>query len=159
MSNKNLVEYENLKSLELFFQECEELLLNEENHKLFNYPLEDNTSWDDIKIKSSNETFLQNLRHNINVYAIFGMTKNEQEYTLKYIGQTKSIEARSRLSNHLIKKDKGTGAKLENVKQYIKNGGKIKISCIFIEPESLRHYIEEKLIQKYINPKMWNKHK
>jgi predicted small secreted protein len=77
---------------------------------------------------------------------------------MRYIGQSKSIEARNRLSNHLIKKDKNTGAKLQFVKQHIEKGGKIKVSHILIEPESLRHYIEEELIKKHSVDLDWNSH-
>ena len=62
---------------------------------------------------------------------------------MRYIGQSKSIEARNRLSNHLIKKDKGTGAKLEFVKQHIENGGKIKVSHILIEPPDFRTFFQQ----------------
>lgn len=54
-----------------------------------------------------------------------------------------------------MKNDK-TGAKLDGVKRVVKSGGSIKISFISIEPESLRHCIEELLIKKYKNKLEWN---
>jgi len=74
------------------------------------------------------------------------------------MGQSKSTEARNRLSNHLIKKNKNTGAKLQLIKEHIQKGGKIKVSYILVEPESLRHYIEEELIKKYSVNLDWNSH-
>ncbi len=153
-----IIKHQNENELNTFFQKCEDALLNEENRKQIDYPQEYIESWNTKKIKEKNESWLKTLRHNVSVYAIFTAQLENENFTIRYIGQSKSIDARNRLSSHLIKKDKRTGSKLQFVKEHIKVGGKIKVSHILIEPESLRHYIEEELIKKYSDDLDWNSH-
>ncbi|MDQ6997065.1 MAG: hypothetical protein Q9M82_06340 [Mariprofundus sp.] len=112
--------------------------------------------WNSEKIKISNEKLLADISGAANVYAIFIADKGNNEYALKYIGQTRSKYARTRLTNHLINKNENTGAKLNKVKCHIQTGGSIKISWISINPESLRHYVEEELIVRHKEELVWN---
>jgi predicted small secreted protein len=153
-----IIEYENTDELNTFFEKCENALFDENNRKTFDYPKESIEPWNTTEIKKQNEDLLKTLRNQVSVYAIFTTSIKNENFTVKYIGQTKSSDARGRLSNHLIKKDKKTGAKLHLVQKHIKEGGKVKVSYILIEPESLRHYIEERLIQKYSINLNWNTH-
>lgn len=143
--------------LKKFLKDCEDDLLNKNNRKEVEYPNSDISPWDSKGIKKANEKLLNELSGSANVYAIFTADKDSEEYALKYIGQSKSKLARTRLTNHLIMKHKKTGAKLKEVIDHIQSGGKIKISWIKIAPESLRHFIEEELIGKHPES-CWNIH-
>ena len=140
-----------------FLKDCEDHLLNNNDKKEVAYPNSCISPWDSEGIKRANEELLNELSGSANVYAIFTANKNSEEYTLKYIGQSESKLARTRLTNHLIMKHEKTGAKLKKVIDHIRSGGKIKISWIKITPESLRHSIEEELIGKHPES-CWNKH-
>lgn len=139
--------------LEKFLEECEKYLFDKENKREIIY----NQEWDVTEIKNTNKDLLDSIgKIKPNIYAIFATENKNAEFELKYIGQTNSQGARTRLTNHLITKNHKTGAKLEKVKRVVNSGGRIKISFIAIEPESLRHYIEEELIKKYKNKLSWN---
>ncbi len=86
------------------------------------------------------------------------LDKKDPDYRLVYIGQTNSKGSRTRLTNHLIKKHKKTGAKLENVIEHIQGGGRLSVAWISIDPASLRHYVEEELIKTHKDSLEWNKH-
>ncbi len=151
--------YSKIEDLELFLRKCEnELLINEKNRKKIDYPIDKINDWLSDDIKKSNKLLLEEIARETNVYAIFLANKNSDEYKAVYVGQTKSSGARTRLTNHLIKKHPKTGAKLDNVVEHIKNGGSIKVAFISTKPESLRHYIEEELIKKYSKTLIWNIH-
>lgn len=141
--------------LEQFLEECERTLFDEECKKEIIY----NPEWNVLEIKEINKKLLDKIGEiKPNLYAIFAMENKNSEFRLKYIGQTNSKGARTRLINHLITKNDKTGAQLEKVKNVVKSGGRIKISFIAIEPEALRHYIEEILIEKYKDKLEWNIH-
>lgn len=73
-----------------------------------------------------------------------------------YLGQTKSTYSRQRLRNHLFKKDKRTGSVLERIKE-LPLSTKVSISFIQIEPEILRHAVEEYLIKQKTEILSWNR--
>ncbi|PCI28642.1 MAG: hypothetical protein COB67_05895 [SAR324 cluster bacterium] len=151
--------YSNIQDLKLFLASCEnELLFNDKNRKKLNYPINKTNDWLPDDIKKLNKSLLKEIAKKTNVYAIFIANKNSNDYKAVYIGQSKSSGARTRLTNHLIKKHKKTGAKLDQVIRHIEDGGSIKVSFILTEPESLRHYIEEELIKKYSKTLIWNIH-
>lgn len=152
------MKYSKPTDLKDFLSECEKEILKDENRKVVNYPDEAVVPWDSETIKVVNEQLLKKISGSANVYAIFVANKDSSEYSLVYIGQTKSRGARSRLTNHLIKKHKKTGAKLNNVIDHVQAGGHIKISWVSIDPVSLRHYVEEELIKKHKQNLAWNKH-
>jgi hypothetical protein len=141
--------------LEKFLEECESTLFAEKSKIEIIY----NSKWDVSEIKNINKALFDTIGEiKPNIYAIFATDNKDSEFHLKYIGQTNSKGARTRLTNHLITKNDKTGAQLEKVKSTVKNRGRIKISFIKIEPEALRHYIEEMLIEKYENKLEWNAH-
>lgn len=152
------MQYLNKADLEVFLQECEDKLLDNDNKKLVNYPNGAVAPWNSEIIKNTNEQLLKSISGSANVYAIFIAEKGNSEYNIVYIGQTNSKGARTRLTNHLIKKHKKTGAKLSKIIDHIQSGGNIKISWISIDPVSLRHYVEEELIDKHKEILTWNKH-
>ena len=149
--------YPHKNDLEAFLKECEDKLIGENNKKEVKYPKECISPWDSEGINKANEGLLNELGNSANVYAIFAAEKNSEQYALKYIGQTRSKLAKTRLTNHLVKKHEKTGAKLSKVIDHVQSGGKIKISWISIRPESLRHYIEEELIKNH-SESSWNNH-
>jgi len=150
------VKYKNNVELEEFLQECNTVLMSDERKKIVAYPNDSLDFWDSEKMKKANENLLSEISNTANVYAIFVST-DENNYALKYIGQTNSKGARSRLTNHLFKKHEKTGAKLGKVMAEVNSGHSIKISWISISPESLRHYVEEELIKIYRDKLEWNK--
>lgn len=152
------MKYPNVDSLRAFLADCETELLDDKNKKSVIYPEDAITPWDAKAIREANEPLLSSASGVANVYAIFAKSPNSNGYILVYIGQTNSKGARTRLSNHLIKKNSGTGAKLEHVIEHVQGGGEIKITYIPVEPMSLRHYVEEELIDKHRDLLVWNKH-
>lgn len=127
----------------------ESVLLDEKRHSLIIYPHESAFDWNHAHILAANETTLASLSGSANVYAIFTAERNSEFFSLRYIGKTTRRLARERIKNHLIKKDERTGAKLQEVMSHVKAGGKVKISWVKIEPESLRNYVEEELILRH----------
>lgn len=141
--------------LEQFLLDCERKLFGEEWKREIVY----NTKLEVSEIKNTNKQLFDAIGEiKPNIYAIFAAKNESSDFDLKYIGQTNSQGARTRLTNHLITKNEKTGAQLEKVKSVVINGGRIKISFIKIEPEALRHYVEEILIEKYKDKLEWNAH-
>ena len=81
---------------------------------------------------------------------------------LKYVGQTNAKGAKQRIRSHLVwrnketKSGKYTGSKFDDVVNNVILGKSIYLSFCEISPESLRHYIEEKLFSSVENG--WNIH-
>jgi hypothetical protein len=69
---------------------------------------------------------------------------------------------KQRIRSHLVwrnkktKSGKFTGSKFDEVQHHISHGFDIALSFIEIEPESLRHYVEEMVLARS-NPE-WNFH-
>jgi len=141
--------YEQIETLEIFLSSVDTALLREENMKLVAYPKESVSPWIPKQLDAVNERILNAVSDTANIYAIFTAPKDSENFSLRYIGKTKRNLARQRIRNHLITKSKSTGAKLENVRSNIQSGGKVKISWLGIEPESLRNYVEEELIKRH----------
>ncbi|HHK8521761.1 TPA: hypothetical protein ACQYCU_004485 [Vibrio parahaemolyticus] len=150
-----MFEFEGIASLEAMVDKCEKHLFSKTNRKVVRYRQEYLAEWLSDELKEDNEKLLKDLSGSANVYAIFE-SKNGKTFQVKYIGQTKQKGARTRLTNHLIKKHEKTGAKLQRVMDSVRSGNDICISWVQIEPESLRHYVEEKLIEKHSLE--WNVH-
>ena len=140
-----------------FLRRCEGALLDHVQGTQIKYPADcvGVRKWRDSDLIEKNECFLDDADKNANVYAIYTARKTGA-YSLRYIGQTKSKGARTRLSNHLFKKHEETGAKLREIMAHVRAGGRVRVSWISIEPESLRHYVEEELIKKHPEAD-WNK--
>tara|TARA_R100000278_G_C5429162_1_gene149468 strand:- start:273 stop:716 length:444 start_codon:yes stop_codon:yes gene_type:complete len=92
-----------------------------------------------------------------NIYGILTKKPNEQKWELKYIGQRKSKYIKDRLRQHLVKKHEKTGAQLERVNNELKNGNEIGIKLFAVEPDELRQFYEQKLLNNIDT--LWNKHK
>ncbi|WDP92314.1 MAG: GIY-YIG nuclease family protein [Desulfobacter sp.] len=111
--------------------------------------------WEDLykEIDSLNEKLLKSIESRGGIYIIFSAKPNE-EWELKYIGQVKSTGTRQRIRSHLIwrnkdtKSGKSTGSKFDEVMSKVTKGHDIAFSFVEINPESLRHYVEEILINK-----------
>lgn len=148
--------YRQIESLEEFLGQVDQILMAEDRRVELSYPDSSVSPWNADNIGRVNESTLSALSGKANVYAIFTAPKNSDAFSLRYIGKTTKTLARQRIRNHLIKKDERTGAKLKEVERHIKAGGKLAISWVEIEPESLRNYIEEELIRRYPGAS-WNR--
>jgi len=143
------MKYEQINSLKEFLANAETaLLLQEEARSLVQYPEGSISPWNAKQLDEANREVLDALSRNANVYAIFTAPNGSGAYSLRYIGKTTRKLARQRVRNHLIKKHENTGAKLRNVVAHVQSGGQVKISWIKIEPEALRNYLEEELIEQ-----------
>ena len=155
MKNWVLMKYEQIETLERFLSSVEAALFQEECKLLVKYPQDSISPWNTDRLDVANKEILDAISGVANLYAIFAAPNGSNLFSLKYIGKTRGKLARQRIRNHLIKKDKKTGAKLKHVKDHIQSGGQIKISWLKIEPESLRNYLEEELIARHAEAE-WN---
>jgi hypothetical protein len=141
--------YEQIETLEGFLSSVEAALLQEERKSLVLYPQDSISPWNTDQLDAANQKILDAISGTANVYAIFTAPNSASSFSLRYIGKTTRKLARQRIRNHLIKKHEKTGAKFQYVKTHVLSGGQIKISWLKIEPESLRNYLEEELINKH----------
>jgi len=126
-----------------FAVECASVLLAGPQY-LFSYPEGCSVSnWPSPTIKAANEGFLKTLRGRANVYAIYVRGPTQQDWIPVYVGQSKSINLRGRMSHHLIKKNETMGSMLSVIQTAVADGGEIGLAFIKVEPESLRVYVEE----------------
>ena len=108
--------FEEQSILDSFYSKCASCLLDEKDLVCFLYPDEltgitSNSSWEKYieEIKHLNEDrILSKLRNNATNYVVYTLQNNS--WKLRYTGQTKSLYARARLTNHLISKNDKTGA-------------------------------------------------
>jgi hypothetical protein len=152
------MKYDQIETLVAYLRNVETALLKEDSRSLVIYAKENVSSWNAERIDVANQKLLDSVSGVANVYAIFTALQNSDSFSLRYIGKTTRKLARQRIRNHLIKKDEKTGAKLEHIKALVRSGGSVKISWVKIEPESLRNYVEEELINEHTEAD-WNKHK
>jgi hypothetical protein len=145
------------EGLENFAMQCATALISTAKHQFF-YPNSCSMDyWPTREIKSLNNELLGGLRHRANVYAIFIRSKSiGSEWQIRYVGQRKARELRSRLTQHLIEKNDRTGSKLELVKSAVCQRCEIGISYITVHPESLRLFVEESIIAKHKESLPWN---
>jgi hypothetical protein len=148
--------YRHIESLEEFLDQVDQKLMSEDRQIQLSYPENSVSPWSADSIGLANESILSELAGAANVYAIFTASGSSECFALRYIGKTTKKLARQRIRNHLIKKHEKTGAKLKDVERHIKAGGKLAISWVGVEPESLRNYIEEELIRRHTNAD-WNR--
>ena len=73
-----------------------------------------------------------------------------------YVGERKADGLRSRITEHLIKKDHKTGSKLAEIQAAVANGLEIGLSFIRVEPQSLRLFVEETIIVNNKSKLPWN---
>jgi len=143
------VEFKRIDELNKFLVAVDQHLLNEDHGNYIIYPPGSVSSWDSGEMIKANDALLSRISGNANVYMLFTAGKGQSAYRLRYIGKTKRNLARERIKNHLFKKHEDTGAKLAKVMSHVRAGGKIKISWVSIEPQSLRNWAEEELISKH----------
>lgn len=137
----------NSRALKTFVTECDDELFSDATIIEVSYAAKSTRRWNAKAITSDNDTLLGDIGGDANIYAIFTLGSDGEPWKLRYIGQTKAKLARTRLRNHLIKKNRKTGSKLDKVKKHVKNGGAVAVSWISIDPETLRHYVEAMLIK------------
>lgn len=150
------MKFQHTDLLESFLDEVDQALMHIDARREFKYPRGYPRKGEPDDVARENAGVLDAISHTANLYAIFTAEKGSADFKLRYIGKTKRDLARSRIRSHLIKRNEGTGAKLENVLQHIESGGLVAISWIQIEPESLRNYLEEALINRH-GEADWNK--
>ena len=145
--------------LNTLITECNKELLNSKPH-LFQYPVElkkPMCDWANYcgEINRLNNSLLEQLNNHANLYAIH-IKEKDSVWKVAYIGQRKSNSMRSRIIEHLVKKNAATGSKLNEVKAIVASGGEIGITFTKVEPEALRLFVEETLIQKNGQMLIWN---
>ncbi|WP_071395069.1 hypothetical protein [Bacillus tuaregi] len=152
------------KDLKEFALSCKMELIVEEPYD-FVYPIEllnytDEKVWEECIpiIKEFNIDILSKLRNNANLYTIYIRRSKNDKWMPMYVGERKSDGMRERITQHLINKNAATGSKLAEVKEVIRSGGSIGVSFIKVEPESLRLYVEENIINNSsADILIWNK--
>lgn len=113
------------------------------------------------EIKEINRKILKAVSDRAGVYAIL-VAKKDEDWTLKYIGQTTSKGSKGRLTSHLVwrnketKSGKYTGSKFDEIQYAVKSKEKIGLSFVELHPATLRHFIESYLIEK--KQPEWNFH-
>lgn len=63
---------------------------------------------------------------------------------------------RSRITAHMIKKDDGTGAQLEEVMAAVRSGRSLAVSFLLVEPDSLRLVVEDCILNDPEREFPWN---
>jgi len=150
------IEYPNRSALEAFVKRVDKYLNNNSNQKKVAYPETSVSPWSSDELLRANEDLLSSVAGRANVYGIFVAQGDSKKYSLRYIGKSKRKLARQRIRNHLFKKHEKTGAKLSKVIDHVQAGGKINVSWVEIEPESLRNFVEEELISMHPESN-WNR--
>lgn len=151
---------ETSRKLEEFARECKKtLIVDRKNLRQINYPECCSVKcWPVKQIKEKNSDFLDSLNNKGNVYAILTQKPESDEWNPIYVGQRKADGFRSRMYQHLIKKNKKTGSKLEKVKKAVSEGQQIAVTYIMVCPESLRHFVEETIVAGDKGRLTWNDH-
>ena len=128
-------------------------------HDEFIFPIGcSHQNWPVEAIMLANETFLKTLRRRANVYAIFICPSGTELWKPVYVGERKSLCLRQRMTQHLIKKGVKTSSMLEKVKTAVVADQRIGLSFIKIEPEPLRLFVEETILDNYKDKLIWNTH-
>jgi hypothetical protein len=137
--------------LEEKFREAENFLLKLNNVSIIQFDDFNHESFD-----LQNQDFLNTIAQKPIVYCIWtGSTEEKLEH--KYIGHVAKKYSRQRLRNHLTKKNKKTGAQLQNTILALKEKHVVGISYIITEPHYMRKALEDWLIEKHSNSLKWNK--
>ncbi|HCN46790.1 MAG TPA: hypothetical protein DIT18_14965 [Pseudomonas sp.] len=141
--------YEHIESLTAYLDTIDHALLHEHQRKLVSYPKQSVLPWDHDALIKENAMLLNELGGSANIYAIYTSQTQDSDFTLRYIGKTTRSLARQRIKNHLFNKHEKTGSKLQQIISHVSAGGYVKVSWVRIEPESLRNYLEEELINRH----------
>jgi hypothetical protein len=143
------------EKLDAFLTDIDSHLMDDKNKLPVQFTPKNVSPWNGEELASENEDLLANASKKANLYMLFTANKNDAQFKLRYIGKTTRKLARQRLRNHLFKKNDGTGAKLDKIMSHVIAGGCVKISWITIEPETLRNWAEEELINSHTESD-WN---
>jgi hypothetical protein len=111
------------------------------------------------EIKKENNEVLKSLRNSANLYSLYSQEKSSNEWLLQYVGHSKKKDMRQRITAHLIKKNKNTGAQLEQIQKAVAKGCKIGVSFALVVPESMRLVAEELILNNKNLQLAWNTHR
>lgn len=150
------MEFPHIELLEQYVSDIDCFLKNESHHHEVDYSSVSKMGWDVEQLDKANDTLLSLTSCSANIYVIFIAPVNSNIFELKYIGKTTQKLARQRLRNHLIHKHAKTGSKLANVRAAIEKGARCKVAFVSLNPESIRNYVEEELINRNPNS-IWNR--
>lgn len=139
------------KVIEKSFRLAEKKLLDKSNAHIVLYNNYDITTFD-----SNNKTLLTEIASNSIIYCLW-LGKHKSSMSPIYIGHAHKNISRQRMRAHLTKKNKATGAQLENVKDSLSKHAVIAVSYLIIEPQYMRKALEEWLIDKHSALLHWNK--
>lgn len=140
-----------------FVISCEDALLKTAQHKFIFPAGSSKDSWPTEEIKAANQALLSKLRHQGNVYALFVRKPTPNStWEVRYVGERKADGLRSRITDHLIKKNAQTGSKLQEIQSAVGDGSEIGLSFIKVEPQSLRLFVEEIIIFNNKSRLPWN---
>ena len=121
----------------------------------FKYPRMDAQCWNEEHLSKMFNSKFECIKDYGNVYAILLRCHEGCRWKVVYIGTRKKSEIGKRVKEHLVKKSDSTSSKLECVKSSVWKGIDIAISYILVEPENLRLFVEQELIEQLDPP--WNK--
>jgi hypothetical protein len=102
---------------------------------------------------------LSKLKFTPNIYAIYVKEKKSKAWCIKYIGQRKATEFQNRMREHFSKHHEKTGSQLKHINGAIKDGKDIGVKFLGVQPDGLRKYYEEELINHFSKDLEWNKQK
>ena len=140
-----------------FVRDCREGLLSRRPAR-FDYPkLSRTDDWPAEEIGNLYASFREHRLGTGNVYAIWTRDPRKGEsWRPRYVGERRSEYLAARIREHLVKKGKRTGSKLDDVQRAVFDGSEIAVSCIMVRPEELRHYVEAAIL-KLESRLDWNK--
>lgn len=139
-----------INEIEKSFQKTKSILLDTNNINYIKYHNFDHLSFDEC-----NQELLKTISGNDIVYCIW-CGKSIKALKTKYIGHSAGKTARQRIRNHLISKNKKTGAQLEKVKTVLSDKGNIGLSFVVVKPAYMRKSLEEWLISNLSTQLEWN---
>ena len=145
-----------LEGLDKYAKVCKEAICCEKRKFIhLEYPKMNDKCWGEEELSDKFNPKLECIRDCGNVYAILRKRHGNCRWKVVYIGTRMKNEIGKRVKEHIVKKPDSTSSKLECVKSSVWNGFDIAISYILIEPENLRLFVEQELIQQLDPP--WNK--
>lgn len=99
---------------------------------------------------------ISELKFTPNIYAFYIKEKNSKAWYIKYIGQRSAKEFKNRMREHFSKHHEKTGSKLKQINSAIKEGKDIGVKFLGVQPDGLRKYYEEELINHFHKDLEWN---
>lgn len=147
-------DYPCLGGLNQYILNCEKAICSVKAR--FEYPQMKAQCWREKDIDNRFRPELKRMKGYGNVYAIFEFRKGDcSNCNIVYIGTSRKYDLDGRIKEHLVKAADTTYSKLECVKFSVWRGFNIAISYILVEPDNLRFFVEQELIEKLDPP--WNK--